>query len=716
MRNSVAVIVMVLVLSSAARSEVVTERWGNGKFVQHPNTLSSEGGLTVDLADLPKGAAVHRARLVLAGTGGDNGYELLAADAPLDLVGPYYRWFDATAAVRKWAADKAGRGTITVKQGRLDLKGAYLEISYEGQLKDPPRQVVGVKGFFRAGQVFMHFKEIEDLTDGKDDVTWGEISKKLAGNERGMGGFSPLGVVPRDDPHQVRYRIYRHDRPITAASFGAARLLAEITPLTRFNTRLVGVNVHGEHGGVSLAGEQPALRVAIEPLKPLASGFGQYVHTVAAATTGCYAVVSLIDGVENSRDFTAENTFGPIEEKLETIEPVLTYERTGPVKLGAREGAYREQWYSIFAAPPLAPMPIRHDLVVSYCEGIMPRPAPVRFNRYAEWFQAQMAPGWDGKSRPPVFEHIAVAMSSEQPLCFFIGLNDALHTLKGLRQGRFTPQFQLRQDAVLAWLKARLSVDEQRVGVLMGVWGMTEVERPETYAWLSGWCQPNFTMGFQCLNHARGAWGEPEVYAGRSWQDDPYKRTDYAPWLLANVQRELPYLAHHSSSGAHNSEMGWPPFPRFFRAMMDSKRAFSASWGKHSWVWPATPVIVAVEGGKLDIQRDQSLPAFANCSLDDHPGSGDLNEGELAGQINGYLLWETSTIADTPDKWEMTLWVDGSAPLPECTVDLTPRRCQKFKAKPVEKFQWANALPAARPRRRPARMTRPAYRLPPRPP
>jgi hypothetical protein len=38
----------------------------------------------------------------------------------------------------------------------------------------------------------------------------------------------------------------------------------------------------------------------------------------------------------------------------------------------------------------------------------------------------------------------------------------------------------------------------------------------------------------------------------------------------------------------------------------------------------------------------------------------------------------------------MTVWLDQSAPLGECTVDLTPRRCQAFRAKPGQRFQWAN--------------------------
>ena len=34
--------------------------------------------------------------------------------------------------------------------------------------------------------------------------------------------------------------------------------------------------------------------------------------------------------------------------------------------------------------------------------------------------------------------------------------------------------------------------------------------------------------------------------------------------------------------------------------------------------------------------------------------------------------------------------VQGGAPLDACTVDLTPRKCQRFKPKPGEALSWTN--------------------------
>jgi len=166
------------------------------------------------------------------------------------------------------------------------------------------------------------------------------------------------------------------------------------------------------------------------------------------------------------------------------------------------------------------------------------------------------------------------------------------------------------------------------------------------------------------------------------------------PTRLASVGIvSLPYFALQAGWGMHLTEMGWPPFPRFLRAMIDSKRAFVASWVQtSSWGWKATPVHRAVAGGDIDVGRSRPLPAFGRCSLDDNPGCGRLGAGDLSGQINGYLMWDSESIVDDRRRFEITVWLDESARAGDCTVDLTPRRCRKFKPAPGAKFEWSNTL------------------------
>ena len=74
--------------------------------------------------------------------------------------------------------------------------------------------------------------------------------------------------------------------------------------------------------------------------------------------------------------------------------------------------------------------------------------------------------------------------------------------------------------------------------------------------------------------------------------------------MLDNPTRELPYFYIHTGWGTHFSEMGWPPFPGFARAMIDTKPAFTMYCGRGS------PVGCASADGLIVIRRDQSLPSL----------------------------------------------------------------------------------------------------------
>jgi len=141
--------------------------------------------------------------------------------------------------------------------------------------------------------------------------------------------------------------------------------------------------------------------------------------------------------------------------------------------------------------------------------------------------------------------------------------------------------------------------------------------------------------------------------------------------------------------------MGWPPLPRFWRAMIESRHPFVVHW--------------RIRDGRPTIRRNQSVPAFGNCTLDDNPGNGDLNNGAVFdAQINGYLSWDSETIVDRPDRWEMTVILHKSAPLGECRVDLTPRKCQQFKPQQGRTFQWTCTAAAAAKEGKPADTAAPA--------
>jgi len=281
-----------------------------------------------------------------------------------------------------------------------------------------------------------------------------------------------------------------------------------------------------------------------------------------------------------------------------------------------------------------------------------------------------------------------MSMNTEPNNGYWTGVNDARDTLKGIREGAWKPFTHNRQEALIRWAQQRWEIDEQRIVGSIGAWGMWEIKRADLYCYIHGWGMPEVTKGFLCWNWARGAWGPPEAYEGKPDEANPWVQQDYSRWVREHPEQELPYFQIHTGWGAHFSEMGWPPYPRFIRAMIDTRRAFCMQ---------SRAVGDAIRAGHITFRRDASVPAFGNCSLDDNIGEGDIRAGRAFGQINGYLVWESDTIVDEPGTYGITVWLWGgdshgrnAAPLDACTVDLTPRKCQRFKARAGDAFVWSN--------------------------
>lgn len=679
-----------LLVAVPASGAMVTQRWGVQGAVQHQGTLrfeaAGEGGvlMTFDLSALPRNTTIYRARLFFFGTNWkDTGFDIVPAAGtpprptgqPLVLVGPWFQWFDCTRVVREWAATGGGGSLWLRRAPRFTQEATFLEIAYEGKLASTPQQVQDVRASCRSGQVFVTFRELEPLDGGRTSITWGELSEHL------IPGF--YGPKPKQTGTEVRYRVYRHDKPITAGNIGSAELLAEVVPGSGYNTRvgaeedkerkvLRARTIGPEQGNMA---QVEALRLAVEPGKPLEPGIGLYVHTVSRDGTGYYAVVTAVDGLENTTDISGANVAGPIAETPGTPEPVLYREFDRPVQ----GDEYVEQWYSYWTVQPLSPWPARYDVVVAFCPKLMAKPAALHVVRGHAWTSYPEPPS------PQPTPVIYMTMCSDAPNEFYTGMHESVETLRGFDGGSWRTFAPNRQNALIQWVGSKWDIDENQIVAHVGAWGLQEIKQGELYAYIRGWGLPELTKGFQAWGRACGVWGEPGMYKGRPDDENPYVVSNITDWVLAHPEKELPYFWIHGGWGAHFTEMGWPPFPRFVWAMMRTKRAFVYSFH-------GSPVGDAIGKGQLAILRNQSLPAFANCSADDNLGEGELRSGDgyAESQVNGYLLWDPQTIVDEPERWEMTVWLDASCRFDDCTVDLTPRRCQKFLARPGERFEWTN--------------------------
>lgn len=89
--------------------------------------------------------------------------------------------------------------------------------------------------------------------------------------------------------------------------------------------------------------------------------------------------------------------------------------------------------------------------------------------------------------------------------------------------------------------------------------------------------------------------------------------------------------------------------------------------------------------------RNRSYPAFGNSSINQNMGNGDKKDGDLEGGINLGFDWKE--LVDEEGKWSIT--VSNELAKEAMTVDVTPRRCQKFKLKPGVKCKWTTSTGAS---------------------
>ncbi len=693
-------LILTALLCLPAQGAMVTARWGVKGHLQNPagtlkfESLGKEGTLLAfDLSALPAGANVCGARLFFAGVNWkENGFDIVpaakadgkpqASGKPLQPAAPWNQWLDATEAVRHASRDTRQACLFWLRNSRAFRQDAtILEIAYEGEPPaEVPTQVTGVRATARSGQVFITFKEVAPLDEGKEGANWADLVKKFKGDY--------YGPLPGGQPDELCYRVYSHDKAITAANVAQAQFLGEVLPGSAFNTRfglqidekrkredMVAIEAGRSGEALATGPSVLVLRAAIEPGTPVPPGTGLFVHTLKEQTDRYYAVLTALNGVTNAKDISESNAVGPVRPQPGDPEPVLYREIVTPVS----KAKYVTQWYSYWAIQPLSPWPARYDVVVGHCPDMLEKPAALFIARYG-WNN------WPTPSSPQPTAAIQMSHAGDMPVDFRTGLHDSIGTIKGFDQGKWQPFHTSRQAALIKWMAARWPVDPNRISVDMGAWGMMEIKEGHLYAMIRGWGEPELTKGFQCWDRARGIWGVPELYQGRPGDENPYVAANLTDWVLANPEKELPFYHVCAGGGAHYTEEGWPPFPRFCWAMMKSKQPFFFCTARES------AVAEALRTGKLVIRRGESLPAFANCSLDDNIGEGDLQSGNGWGdsQVNGWVLWDPATIVDEPGKWEITLWVGERCPLAEGTVDLTPRRCQKFAAKPRQRFEWTN--------------------------
>jgi len=653
------------------------------------------------------GKRVLRAELALNGR---NGVEVVG----LKPLPPWYNSFDATELVRKWAAASGRAGVLRLKGvSKVKPESIRLLVTYEGEPANVPPQVKNLKVFHRAGQTFITFQEIDDRS-ADAAPKWADLKAKLDS---------------MDAEKTVRYLVFRHDKPITAKSVAQAELLARVKPMSGYNVRgrsvdeLITIVRRRAVDDAELARrlartselrrytpDHPAMaavpigRLAVEDGVPLPVKTGLYVHHPAAAGRAYYAVVASVDGVANTRDFSAANSLAkPVDETVGTGVPVLQGEVNVTVFF---DYPGRRLRYVQWAAPPLANLPDQYynwGVFVPRGYGAAgPRRLTIFFH---DGNQRYLKMPWPHRQ-----DRVIIAPHDAPFPSFGIGYNDALGTLRPLERGVVRPFFARRVDAMLTWAIKKFNADTGRISCGgSGYWGGTAalqygIRRPGRIAYVMADGSPDPDPAQTPDTYVRYPWrkGRPRPTPRRSidrvWGRPEWKlkaESGKTIWEEASLpafvrasKRTLPYL----SLGSGSMSVTWKQQTHLMIAYKETGNAFMSRfyWGGSGHVpLPAR-----------DFEPRADRPMLACWPLGYSPNAKFFKARFFTGErgygggsrLNDRVRWDTENVVDTPDRLELTIWSDSSMTYAgSVTARTTIRNAQKFRPAPGTKLKWSVA-------------------------
>ena len=518
--------------------------------------------------------------------------------------------------------------------------------------------------------------------NGQTFITWREVDPQPPDALT----FKEFQALKRSlAPRRIQYRIYRSSE--VPARVSAQQLIGEVEPFSAWN---------GGRNGVSPPLGALVTRYVIEEGKPpLPAGTGLFVHTIPRPGSAYYYVTTVEAGTENTA-LSPANMVHVAGEQVRDASPVLqriekpaefVYIRNPTLRFYVRWEAGRS---SAISGQPF-------DYLVAIPPGLE-FPAPVGIHLHA-WGGSMMTDfgWWYSIQGTP-----AVLVSTNQvPYDWWTGYHEkfgdaSLRTPEDWRRGVVRPYTQTRLLSFVDWLGTTMQLDSTRTftaGTSMGGSGalMLAIRHPSRIAWSISWVgvhipasSPKFRGSYESV------FGKPEY--GVKFEDGTpvWDYYDDAWYLRRYPDRDIGYLTF--ANGKNDAGIGWPQAVEFLKALQETRQPHMFVWGQGGHGQRARmPANGNERDMPLDIRTDRSLPAFTRSTLDDDPGSGAPDRGAPQGQVNAYLTWQPATIVDEPDKWSVSIGVDARSPRAEGSVDVTPRRLQRFKPRPGEIVQWSSS-------------------------
>ncbi len=162
-----------------------------------------------------------------------------------------------------------------------------------------------------------------------------------------------------------------------------------------------------------------------------------------------------------------------------------------------------------------------------------------------------------------------------------------------------------------------------------------------------------------------------------------YERMDMVKFVSEHPE-DLPFIGWCIGRKDGRGPL-WKGQVDMIKALTQGKHGFAFAWnnGGHSEGGDCF-YHITTQYPQTRFALNRSYPAFGNSSINEDPGHGDPKEGDLVGGINLGFVWTDPV--DEPKKWSIRL--SNTRAQEPMTVDVTPRRCQRFKARPGESFRW----------------------------
>ncbi len=273
---------------------------------------------------------------------------------------------------------------------------------------------------------------------------------------------------------------------------------------------------------------------------------------------------------------------------------------------------------------------------------------------------------------------------------YFCIPQNAKHT-----EPRAYPFTENRLDWAVKWIMKKYRVDPLRVysgGQSMGAMGSTQWAHRKSEV---------FAAVFPRLGRVRQSWlpciaqGFPKSISSRRWKKPApmpdgktnyFTRMDSVKWVTEHHE-DLPFYCF--VAGRTDYVEPWKSQIEMIKALTASHHGFAFAWGPggHSSSTASKAFKFLKNYNKEKFALNRSYPALGNSSIDHDMGNGDPKNGDMQGGINLGFNWTMA--ADEAGKWSVKLSNDLCKAV--MTVNVTPRRCQKFKTKPGEKFKWTSS-------------------------